>query len=205
VLSTVTHLNGYVMELGFVGTDEVLEPTDTHRLFSIDRNDWVPAGELKVGDSLKTISGELEIDSITFKRGIHRVYNIEVETDHCYYVSDEEILSHNENPCAAPKRTPQQRGRDMETSVLEDLGLDKNKTKVSGTEGNSIPDFVTDDAIGEIKNTKRVTDSKQLRIQREAAQREGKVHVIVTGTNTPVSKTVQRGSKIIRRDDLDVP
>ena len=92
----------------------------------------------------------------------------------------------------------------MEAVVLDDMGVPKNKTKVSGTEGNSVPDYITDTAVGDIKNTKRVTDSKQLRIQREAAQQQGKTHEVVTGTNTPVSKTVQRESTVIRRDDLDV-
>jgi len=36
----------------------------------------------------------------------------------------------------------------------------------------------------EIKDTNRVTDSRQLRIQREAAQSQGKAHEVQIGTNT---------------------
>lgn len=106
--------------------------------------------------------------------------------------------------CSNATKTPQQRGRDMETAILKGMGIPKNKTKVPGIEGNSVPDFITDTTVGEIKNTKRVTDSKQLRIQREFARQEGKTHVVVTGMNTPVSKTVQRESKVIRKPELDV-
>lgn len=42
------------------------------------------------------------------RTGIHRVYNIEVETEHCYYVGTQQVLSHNQNGCAVigtPQRT----------------------------------------------------------------------------------------------------
>ena len=33
------------------------------------------------------------------------MYNIEVETEHCYYVSPSAVLSHNTNPCSLPSFT----------------------------------------------------------------------------------------------------
>jgi len=36
------------------------------------------------------------------KPGLHEVYNIEVEVEHCYLVTDGLVLSHNTNPCATP-------------------------------------------------------------------------------------------------------
>ena len=102
VLATVTHLNGYVLELRLVGQDKPIELTNTHRLYSESRGTWIPAAELKAGESLRTRTGSREIYSIQPKPGIYRVFNIEVETKHCFYVSKAEILSHNENPCAAP-------------------------------------------------------------------------------------------------------
>jgi len=102
VLSTITHLNGYVLRIWLEGMALPLEPTDTHRLYSEDRCDWVPAGKLAGGDRLRTLHGPAEITRIDSKPGVHRVYNIEVETEHCYYVSTAGILSHNVNPCANP-------------------------------------------------------------------------------------------------------
>ncbi|HNQ25052.1 MAG TPA: RHS repeat-associated core domain-containing protein [Phycisphaerae bacterium] len=95
VLGTVTHLNAFVLEITLEGLEEPLEPTRTHPLFSEARGDWVPAGELEVGDRLRTRTGWATILDIRPKRGMHRVYNLEVETEHWYYTSPLEVLSHN--------------------------------------------------------------------------------------------------------------
>ncbi|MEJ1250065.1 RHS repeat-associated core domain-containing protein [Denitratimonas tolerans] len=94
------------------------------------------------------------------------------------------------------------RGRASETRVLSDLGEAKNTEVVSTSQGRTIPDFQNSVQVGEIKDTARVSDSSQLRAQREHAQATGREHVVVTGTNTQVSGTVRNQSKVIRRDDL---
>ena len=101
VLGTVTHLNARVMALRFVGSDVVLEPTRRHRLFSEDRGHWTPAGELKIGEHIRTAQGPVEIADIRSKPGIHRVYNLEIQTEHWYFVSELSVLSHNQNGCSA--------------------------------------------------------------------------------------------------------
>ena len=95
-----------------------------------------------------------------------------------------------------------ERGRAAEAKVLGELGLVKNTEKVIGKEGKSIPDFKTANVIGEIKDTKRVTDSPQLRIQKEAAQQSGMAHELHTGVNTAVSEKAASGTTVIRRTDL---
>jgi RHS repeat-associated protein len=95
-----------------------------------------------------------------------------------------------------------ERGRAAEAKVLGELGLVKNTEKVIGKEGKSIPDFKTANVIGEIKDTKRVTDSPQLRIQKEAAQQSGMAHELHTGVNTAVSEKAASGTTVIRRPDL---
>jgi RHS repeat-associated protein len=94
------------------------------------------------------------------------------------------------------------RGRESEARVLDALGESKNRGKVKGCEGCSIPDYQNATTVGEIKDAKRVTDSPQLRIQREAAANSDRQHVIQTGTNTSVSSRVERQSTVRRRDDL---
>jgi len=102
----------------------------------------------------------------------------------------------------APK-DPKQRGRESEKRVLEDMGEPKNTQKVSSQEGNSIPDINNSNQLGDIKDTQRVTNTKQIRIQRDAANQAGKQPIVVTGTNTKVSSTVtSQGTQVIRRDDL---
>jgi hypothetical protein len=99
VLMTVTHLDQGVMEIEFAGLKKALEPTVSHPLFSEDRNDWVPAGQLRVGERIRTRSGTARIAALRWKSGEHRVYNIEVEADHAYFVTRLDLLSHNTNPC----------------------------------------------------------------------------------------------------------
>ncbi len=99
VLGTVSHLNSYVYELRFDGQDEPLYPTRRHRLFSVDRDSWVQTGDLKIGEKLKTIGGTVTIRSVRKYPGVHRVHNLDIQTDHCYYVGHVDVLSHNTNPC----------------------------------------------------------------------------------------------------------
>jgi RHS repeat-associated protein len=94
------------------------------------------------------------------------------------------------------------RGRASEARVLSDLGQAKNTGKVFGKEGTSIPDFQNQTTIGEIKDTQRVTDSRQLRIQKEAAQQSGRAHELQTGVNTAVSENAAKGTTVVRRPDL---
>lgn len=79
------------------------------------------------------------------------------------------------------------RGQASEARVLKDMGLTKNTQKVSTVEGNSIPDALTDSLSVEIKDAARVSATRQLRIQTEAAKAAGRQSVLVTGKNTCVS------------------
>ena len=99
VLAAVTHFNDDVYELR-LSDGYTLEPTGRHRLFSLDRNEWTQTENLMVGERLKTAHGEVTIVAAEHKGGVNRVFNIEVETKHCYYAGVSQILSHNVNPCA---------------------------------------------------------------------------------------------------------
>jgi hypothetical protein len=105
VLSTVTHLNGDVLELRFENSGTVLQPTARHHLHSYDTRDWVRAGDLRPGDRLTTSSGHVTVASVVSKPGLHRVFNIEVETQHAYYVSSLDVFSHNTGACG-PRNDP---------------------------------------------------------------------------------------------------
>lgn len=97
---------------------------------------------------------------------------------------------------------PMARGIVAEARVLKSMGEVKNTEKVVTSQGRSIPDFQNSRQVGEIKDTQRVSNTSQLRSQREHAQATGREHTVVTGTNTQVSKPVQQQSRVIRRDDL---
>lgn len=99
VLSTFTHYNTDVYALRVEDSEEVLYPTGRHPLFSVTRGDWVAVNELAEGDLLQTRSGPKKISSLGRKPGMHRVYNLEVEGEHCYFVGRAAVLGHNAKLC----------------------------------------------------------------------------------------------------------
>jgi RHS repeat-associated protein len=99
VLSTVTHVNPAVCSLTLEDQATPLEPTINHRLYSEDRNAWIPAGELEIGERLRTATGASRVLAIRYKQTPERVFNLEVQIKHCYYVGHKAVLAHNQ--CAA--------------------------------------------------------------------------------------------------------
>lgn len=95
VLATIRHLNGYVRHLRFEGQREVLELTETHKLYSEDREAWVAAGSLEVGESVRTAVGPLTVAENRRLAGVYEVFNLEVESEHAYLTSELGVLSHN--------------------------------------------------------------------------------------------------------------
>jgi hypothetical protein len=106
-----------VLQLRLAAQEEVLEPTPPHRFMSEDRQAWVAAGELRVGECLRTASGRAAtVESIRLKPGEERVYNLEVEAEHQYFVGLWGVLLHN--ACNG--------GRSGKQARLRELGADPN-------------------------------------------------------------------------------
>jgi len=95
VMMTISHLNCAVLELNIEGEDRPLETTVYHPFYSETRNAWVKAGQLEYGETLCTQTGSARLLSIQPKPGVYRVYNLEVEADHVYYVGAQRTLVHN--------------------------------------------------------------------------------------------------------------
>ena len=99
------------------------------------------------------------------------------------------------------------RGHLNEVKVLEDIGVTKNTKAKTSTivETNetitTIPDGITDTHVIEIKDTKKVYNSKQIRGERQYARDTGKKFIIITGEKTHVSKNIPP-EEIVRRKDL---
>lgn len=78
---------------------EALEPvgvTGNHRFWSADRNTWIQAAALMVGEKVKSTKGyKILTTSIKRQKG-GTVYNIEVYRTHNYIVSRNELLVHND-------------------------------------------------------------------------------------------------------------
>jgi hypothetical protein len=75
---------------------ETLQVTRHHRLFSADRQDWVHAGDLEVGELLKTKEGSARVEGVGL-RALEptEVFNLEVIVAHHYFVGESHVLAHN--------------------------------------------------------------------------------------------------------------
>jgi hypothetical protein len=79
----------------------------------------------------------------------------------------------------------------------------KTASLVCGPKEKSVPDGLTEKESVEIKDAARVTDSKQARVQQEAAKDSGRTNTLVTGEKTNVTpKASSRYDQIERRKDL---
>ncbi len=96
VTGTFAHSNAKVLDLYF--NDDSSNPlgvTANHPLWSANRDDWIEAGELEIGEYVETKDGVAQLTERRQRPGRHKVHNIEVHKDHNYYVSDLGILAHN--------------------------------------------------------------------------------------------------------------
>jgi filamentous hemagglutinin len=96
VTGTFAHENAIVLDLGFNNDPKSnLGVTHNHPIWSTSRNTWIEAGELKIGEHVKTEKGVAMLTKRSQRKGRHKVYNLEVHKTHTYYVSNLNILVHN--------------------------------------------------------------------------------------------------------------
>jgi hypothetical protein len=98
VTGTMRHLAANIIELHVSGLDQPIGVTDTHPIWSEARKDFVPAGQLRVGEELRTANTKLasKVSERQWSpRGREMVFNLEVDSEHVYFVSAARILVHN--------------------------------------------------------------------------------------------------------------
>lgn len=92
VTASTAHLDPTTLVIA-IGSD-VLETTPEHPFFV--EGEWVPAGDLAVGDLISSASGEHEpVLDVTVIREPQVMYNLTVAQAHTYYVGTGEWLVHN--------------------------------------------------------------------------------------------------------------
>ena len=92
-----THHAGDLIQLQFEN-GETLTGTASHPIWSADRQDWVPLGELQEGEHTQSRDGLLKITRRTALPDMQPVYNIEVHGEHVYEVTRAGVLVHNNAP-----------------------------------------------------------------------------------------------------------
>jgi hypothetical protein len=97
VLATVSHLNDDVYNLTMTdanGNSTTIGVTGYHKIYTEDRG-WVDADALVNGELVRSETGDVTVTDLSTDPGTFRVYNMDVEDDHDYYVSDLDALVHN--------------------------------------------------------------------------------------------------------------
>lgn len=98
VLSTFKHRDD-LLQVRFADTAAPILVAPSHKLFSESREEWLKASALAVGETVRAGSTYLKVLSIEpVKRD--KLFDIEVETDHSYFVGSSRVLSHN---CGVPQ------------------------------------------------------------------------------------------------------
>ena len=78
------------------GSSLTLGVTAAHPFWSMTRDEFVPAGEMELGEQVVALEGQLwRLTSITSRAGPESVYNLEVAGEHVYYVGGDGLLVHN--------------------------------------------------------------------------------------------------------------
>jgi hypothetical protein len=90
------HTSNNVIDLKIEGQDAPIGCTDNHPFWSVDRQDYINAGELREGEKVLLYSGETKrVEQKLPRPGPELVYNIEVFGEHVYHVTTDGILVHN--------------------------------------------------------------------------------------------------------------
>ena len=75
-----------------------IRATNVHPVWSINREDWVPAGKLEPGEQVDTLTGPVAVASVEQLDRHPAVYNLEVHGEHVYRIAVDGVLVHNAGP-----------------------------------------------------------------------------------------------------------
>lgn len=90
----------------------------------VDREAFVRADSLSVGEQLQTLNGIARVTSITARGPPEPVYNLEVQVKHTYFDADPGVLVHNGNKCNV----------DLQDAINDDVANKGIHIKVDGQE-----------------------------------------------------------------------
>ncbi|MBS0189771.1 MAG: polymorphic toxin-type HINT domain-containing protein [Phycisphaerales bacterium] len=86
-----------IVRVKLFGDDKPIGVTTGHPFFVHDTGEWVPAGELKPGQRVRTLDGYASVVSVEDRSETTTVYNLEVRRSHTYYAGASRAWVHN--PC----------------------------------------------------------------------------------------------------------
>lgn len=91
------HTSNHVLDLSFDNEPDI-GVTGNHPIWSLDRNTWIEAENLRLGEQVALAQGCARLTNMKRRPGRHPVYNIEVYRSHNYHVARQAVVVHN-GPC----------------------------------------------------------------------------------------------------------
>ena len=109
-----------------------MKGTPIHPIWSLDRGDWVPLGEMEPGETLASATGPATLLSTTTTTRPTPVYNLEINRHHVYQVGNLAVLVHNSCPSGAAVEEAIENGtlftrRLRNNSRIHHIASDKDK------------------------------------------------------------------------------
>lgn len=102
---TVLHTASSLVSLRLEDSNTPIEVTPQHPIFSFDRDGWVAAADLQLGERVVTETSTATVASVgAYSTPSTAVYNLEVFGVHRYYVHADGVLVHN--TCGAEGEAP---------------------------------------------------------------------------------------------------
>ncbi len=90
----VTRDAGNLVQITLENGTEI-RATDVHPVWSVVREEWIPAGELVPGELVDTLTGPVAVETVERLHSGLDVYNIEVHGEHVFRVTADGVLVHN--------------------------------------------------------------------------------------------------------------
>jgi hypothetical protein len=99
VTGKFVHSTGEILDLYLAGLTEPIGTTPNHRFWSADRQAFLPASDLQPHEQLLLADGtHATLARSELRPGRAQVFNLEVDQEHVYYVSQLATLVHNAYP-----------------------------------------------------------------------------------------------------------
>ncbi len=96
VTTRFEHESAEVVDVKISGDSQSIGVTTNHPFWSETRQAFITAGDLQNGERLLAADGTIHHVAYIHKRpGLHKVYNLEVDGEHVYYVGQSGLLVHN--------------------------------------------------------------------------------------------------------------
>lgn len=144
-----------MVELTLDDDSESVHVTANHPYWSVDRQEFTPAGQLRVGETVDTLSGTAHVAAARSYRYTGTVYNLET-TEHVYLVGSGGTLVHNNRNCLLGRNGNRStgQGRSKVAATRDDI---KNRPL-------QIHHFASNKSKSWTKDFKRIADRFGLRL-----------------------------------------